>query len=134
MFREGAEHCTRGACAPIRGFTNARKHLQELGTPEPQLPPFDASKFESMHSVELNPKFGFRVIRVQRGFKPARECQEVGGRRVPRTRNRGMRVQFVAARLNFKKPASSFGTGLEYPDAFSDTVQPCPRPITFAAS
>ncbi|HYV23766.1 MAG TPA: DUF4062 domain-containing protein [Pyrinomonadaceae bacterium] len=38
------------------GLTNARKHLQELGAPEPQLPPFDESKFEPMPDVELNPK------------------------------------------------------------------------------
>jgi tetratricopeptide (TPR) repeat protein len=38
------------------GLTNARKHLQELGVAEPQLPPFDESKFEAMPDVELNPK------------------------------------------------------------------------------
>jgi tetratricopeptide (TPR) repeat protein len=38
------------------GLTNARKHLQELGAPEPQLPPFDASKFPPLPNVELNPK------------------------------------------------------------------------------
>jgi tetratricopeptide (TPR) repeat protein len=43
------------------GLTNARKHLQELGAPEPQLPPFDESKFEPMPDVELNPKDEFWV-------------------------------------------------------------------------
>lgn len=43
------------------GLTNARKHLQELGAPEPQLRPFDASKFEPMPEVELNPKDEFWV-------------------------------------------------------------------------
>lgn len=43
------------------GLTNARKHLQELGAPEPQLPPFDESKFEPLPDVELNPKDEFWV-------------------------------------------------------------------------
>lgn len=38
------------------GLTNAHKYLQELGAPEPQLPPFDESKFEPMPDVDLNPK------------------------------------------------------------------------------
>ena len=43
------------------GLTNARQHLQELGAPEPQLPPFDASKFPPLPDVELNPKDEFWV-------------------------------------------------------------------------
>ncbi|MBI5387149.1 MAG: DUF4062 domain-containing protein [Verrucomicrobia bacterium] len=43
------------------GLTNARKHLQELGASEPQLPPFDESKFEPMPDVELNPQDEFWV-------------------------------------------------------------------------
>jgi tetratricopeptide (TPR) repeat protein len=43
------------------GLTNARKHLKELGAPEPELPPFDESKFEPMPDVELNPKDDFWV-------------------------------------------------------------------------
>jgi tetratricopeptide (TPR) repeat protein len=43
------------------GLTNARKHLEELGSAEPQLPPFDESKFEPMPDVELNPKDEFWV-------------------------------------------------------------------------
>jgi len=43
------------------GLTNARKHLQELGAPEPPLPPFDESKFEPLPDVELNPKDEFWV-------------------------------------------------------------------------
>jgi len=43
------------------GLTNARKHLEELGAPEPRLPPFDESKFEPMPDVELNPTDEFWV-------------------------------------------------------------------------
>ena len=43
------------------GLTNARKHLHELGAPEPQLPPFDESKFPPLPNVELNPKDAFWV-------------------------------------------------------------------------
>lgn len=34
----------------------AKAHLHELGAPEPDLPPFDESKFEPMPEVEINPK------------------------------------------------------------------------------
>ena len=44
-----------------RGLTTARKHLQELGAPEPKLPPFDESKFPPLPNVELNPKDEFWV-------------------------------------------------------------------------
>jgi tetratricopeptide (TPR) repeat protein len=37
------------------GLEKARKHLQELGAPEPQMPPFDESKFEPMPEVKINP-------------------------------------------------------------------------------
>jgi tetratricopeptide (TPR) repeat protein len=43
------------------GLTNARRHLQELGASEPQMPPFDASKYESMPEVELDPEDEFHV-------------------------------------------------------------------------
>jgi len=43
------------------GLEAARKHLRELGAPEPQLPPFDPSKFEPMPDVEINPKDEFYV-------------------------------------------------------------------------
>jgi len=43
------------------GLTNARRHLRELGAPEPPMPPFDPSKFEPMPEVELNPKDEFYV-------------------------------------------------------------------------
>jgi hypothetical protein len=39
----------------------ARKHLRELGAPEPPMPPFDPSKFEPMPDVEINPKDEFYV-------------------------------------------------------------------------
>jgi tetratricopeptide (TPR) repeat protein len=42
-------------------LTNARRHLHELGTPAPQLPPFDETKFPPMPDVELNPKDEFWV-------------------------------------------------------------------------
>ncbi len=37
------------------GLVAARKHLQELGAREPEMPPFDASKFEPMPEVEIDP-------------------------------------------------------------------------------
>jgi len=37
------------------GLVAARKHLQELGAPEPEMPPFDPSKFEPMPEVEIDP-------------------------------------------------------------------------------
>lgn len=43
------------------GLTNAKQLLAELGAPEPQLPPFDESKFEPMPDVEINPKDEFWV-------------------------------------------------------------------------
>ncbi|GAB6141579.1 hypothetical protein JCM14076_23080 [Methylosoma difficile] len=43
------------------GLSNARRHLQELGAPEPDLPPFDESKYEPMPEVELNPRDEFYV-------------------------------------------------------------------------
>ena len=43
------------------GLTNAKEILAELGAPEPQLPPFDESKFEPMPDVEINPKDEFWV-------------------------------------------------------------------------
>jgi hypothetical protein len=43
------------------GLVAARKHLQELGAPEPQLPPFDASKFEPMPDVEIDPDDEFHA-------------------------------------------------------------------------
>jgi hypothetical protein len=36
------------------GLVAARKHLRELGAPEPQMPPFDASKYEPTPDVEIN--------------------------------------------------------------------------------
>jgi hypothetical protein len=43
------------------GLTNAKQLLAELGAPEPKLLPFDASKFEPMPDVDLNPKDEFWV-------------------------------------------------------------------------
>ena len=43
------------------GLVAARKHLRELGAPEPVQPPFDASKFEPMPEVEINPQDEFYV-------------------------------------------------------------------------
>ncbi|MDP7250062.1 MAG: tetratricopeptide repeat protein [Planctomycetota bacterium] len=42
-------------------LTNAREHLQALNAPEPDLPPFDESKFEPMPDVDINPKDEFHV-------------------------------------------------------------------------
>ena len=43
------------------GLEAARKHLRELGAPEPELPPFDPSKYEPMPEVEINPFDEFYV-------------------------------------------------------------------------
>jgi tetratricopeptide (TPR) repeat protein len=43
------------------GLTNARRHLRELGAPEPAMPPFDAAKYEPMPEVELDPEDEFHV-------------------------------------------------------------------------
>jgi tetratricopeptide (TPR) repeat protein len=37
-----------------RGLITAQKHLQELGALEPEMPPFDESKFEPMPEVEID--------------------------------------------------------------------------------
>ena len=37
------------------------KHLQELGAPEPEMPPFDESKFEPMPEVEIDPEDEFHA-------------------------------------------------------------------------
>ncbi|HKC63977.1 MAG TPA: hypothetical protein VKB86_10085, partial [Pyrinomonadaceae bacterium] len=37
------------------GLEKARKYLKELGAPEPEMPPFDESKFEPMPEVEIDP-------------------------------------------------------------------------------
>lgn len=37
------------------GLVAAQKHLRELGAPEPEMPPFDQSKFEPMPEVEIDP-------------------------------------------------------------------------------
>jgi hypothetical protein len=37
------------------GLTTAHKHIQELGTRDPQLPDFDKSKIDSIAEMELNP-------------------------------------------------------------------------------
>jgi tetratricopeptide (TPR) repeat protein len=38
------------------GLGKAKAHLAALGAPEPDMPPFDESKFEPMPEVEINPK------------------------------------------------------------------------------
>jgi predicted HTH transcriptional regulator len=38
------------------GLEKAKAHLQAFGSPEPEMPPFDESKFEPMPEVEINPK------------------------------------------------------------------------------
>jgi tetratricopeptide (TPR) repeat protein len=38
------------------GLQKAKAHLAALGAPEPDMPPFDDSKFEPLPEVELNPK------------------------------------------------------------------------------
>ncbi|HYP26238.1 MAG TPA: DUF4062 domain-containing protein [Blastocatellia bacterium] len=43
------------------GLEKARKHLRELGAPEPDMPPFDQSKFEPMPEVEIDPEDEFHA-------------------------------------------------------------------------
>jgi hypothetical protein len=38
------------------GLQKAKAHLGALGAPEPEMPPFDESKFEPLPEVEINPK------------------------------------------------------------------------------
>jgi hypothetical protein len=38
------------------GLEKAKAHLQAFGAPEPEMPPFDESRFEPMPEVEINPK------------------------------------------------------------------------------
>ncbi|HEV2799884.1 MAG TPA: DUF4062 domain-containing protein [Pyrinomonadaceae bacterium] len=43
------------------GLEKARKYLRELGAGEPEMPPFDASRFEPMPEVEIDPEDEFHV-------------------------------------------------------------------------
>jgi len=43
------------------GLEKSKQHLKELGAPEPEMPPFDESKFEPMPEVEINPHDEFYV-------------------------------------------------------------------------
>jgi tetratricopeptide (TPR) repeat protein len=43
------------------GLEKAKQHLRELRAPEPEMPPFDESKFEPMPEVEINPHDEFYV-------------------------------------------------------------------------
>jgi tetratricopeptide (TPR) repeat protein len=46
------------------GLEKAKQHLKELGAPEPEMPPFDESKFEPMPEVEIDPDDEFHVGNV----------------------------------------------------------------------
>jgi tetratricopeptide (TPR) repeat protein len=46
------------------GLEKARKHLVELGATEPEMPPFDETKFEPMPEVEIDPEDEFHAGRV----------------------------------------------------------------------
>jgi tetratricopeptide (TPR) repeat protein len=43
------------------GLVAAQKHLRELGAPEPEMPPFDKSKFDPMPEVEIDPDDEFHA-------------------------------------------------------------------------
>lgn len=43
------------------GLIKAQKHLEELGAPLPEMPPFDESRFEPMPDVEIDPDDEFHV-------------------------------------------------------------------------
>jgi tetratricopeptide (TPR) repeat protein len=45
------------------GLEKARRHLRELGASEPEMPPFDESKFEPMPEVEIDPEDEFHAGR-----------------------------------------------------------------------
>lgn len=47
--------CDRPPFAYHWGLEKAKAHLGELGAPEPELEPFDASKFEPMPEAEIDP-------------------------------------------------------------------------------
>ena len=47
------------------GLEKARKYLQELGAPEPEMPPFDESKFEPMPEVEIDPEDEFHEGKLE---------------------------------------------------------------------
>jgi tetratricopeptide (TPR) repeat protein len=49
------------------GLEKARKHLRELGAAEPEMPPFDESKFEPMPEVEIDPEDEFHAGKVADG-------------------------------------------------------------------
>jgi NAD(P)H-dependent FMN reductase len=42
-------------------WTKSQQHLKDLNAPEPEMPPFDESKFEPMPEVEINPRDQFYV-------------------------------------------------------------------------
>jgi tetratricopeptide (TPR) repeat protein len=66
------------------GLIAAQKHLQELGAPEPAMPPFDESRFEPMPEVEIDPPDEFHEgASPQPGTtKPVRK-RKTSGRRKP---------------------------------------------------
>ena len=43
------------------GLVAAQKHLDELGAPVPDLPPFDPAMFEQMPEVEIDPEDKFHI-------------------------------------------------------------------------
>jgi hypothetical protein len=43
------------------GLEAAREHLRELGAPEPEMPPFDPSRYDPMPEVEIDPEDEFHV-------------------------------------------------------------------------
>ncbi len=43
------------------GLEKARRHLRELGAAEPEMPPFDETKFEPMPEVEIDPEDEFHA-------------------------------------------------------------------------
>jgi hypothetical protein len=38
------------------GLRTARVHLQALGAPEPEMPPYDATKFEPIEEIPIEPE------------------------------------------------------------------------------
>jgi tetratricopeptide (TPR) repeat protein len=64
------------------GLIKAQKHLEELGAPLPDMPPFDESKYEPMPEVEINPKDEFHHgTNKQEPDPTSKSTTKAGGKR-----------------------------------------------------
>jgi tetratricopeptide (TPR) repeat protein len=58
------------------GLIEAQKHLEELGAPLPEMPPFDESNYEPMPDVEINPKDEFHHGTNKQESNPTSKSQK----------------------------------------------------------